>query len=79
MSDSTSRVLSALAISVALVASAIVLAEPRYEGFSVESTREQHLHGVFDNQTGRVCYSVILSNVEGNEEGAFLRCSLGVE
>ena len=82
MSDSTSRVLSAFVVSVALVASAIALAEPRYEGFSVEDSSEQKIHGILDIHTGRVCYSVVLTNLEELEEGSrseFLRCAPELE
>ena len=82
MSDSTSRVLSALVVSVALVVAAIILAQPRYQGFSVEDPGGQSVHGIFDTRAGPVCYAVIVLGSEEVEEGSaseFLRCAPEME
>ena len=81
MSNEASRVLSALAIAVAVVVAASMMAEPRYQSFTSQNNPQgQIIRGVFDTRTGQVCYAVIPSSEADTEVRGdpFVRCAPAV-
>ena len=52
------RLLSAIILGGSLVIGASLMRPARYEEFTVDNTNARYLHGVFDNQTGEICYHI---------------------
>ncbi len=52
MSNETSRILSALAIAVAIIVAAWILRPERYQSFS----EDQGYRSIFDRRTGLICF-----------------------